>query len=103
MRSGVGAFDGAWESSSCGPGALDPDPRVTSNGASKLTVGKVQYSCLPNGKGGIVDDRWFYRMENEKGPHYLLVVNASTSTKGLGVDQQTGTPSMRNWRIGAIT
>lgn len=61
-----------------GPQALDLIQRVTSNDASKLTDGKVQYSCLPNEQGGIVDDLLVYRFrENE----YLLVVNASTIEK----------------------
>jgi aminomethyltransferase len=51
---------------------------VTSNDASKLTDGKAQYSCLPNDKGGIVDDLIVYRFNEEK---YLLVVNASNIDK----------------------
>jgi len=51
---------------------------VTTNDASVLTDGKVQYSCLPNGKGGIVDDLLVYRVDAET---YLLVVNASNVEK----------------------
>jgi len=62
-----------------GPNALDLIQRVCSNDASKLTVGKAQYSCLPNEKGGIVDDLIIYCLkENEE---YLLVVNASNIEK----------------------
>src|ERR1700756_4853371 len=43
-----------------GEGALDLIQRVTSNDASVLTPGKAQYSCLPNDKGGIVDDLLVY-------------------------------------------
>jgi aminomethyltransferase len=43
-----------------------------------LPIGKAQYSCLPNGKGGIVDDILVYHFEEEK---YLLVVNASNIEK----------------------
>jgi aminomethyltransferase len=43
-----------------------------------LTVGKIQYTCFPNGKGGIVDDLLVYRYEDEK---YLLVVNAANIQK----------------------
>lgn len=51
---------------------------VTSNDVEKLTDGKIQYSCLPNDKGGIVDDLLVYRWnENE----YTLVVNASNEQK----------------------
>ena len=51
---------------------------MTSNDASKLTPGRAQYSCLPNGKGGIVDDLIVYKFDDEK---YLLVVNASNIEK----------------------
>lgn len=62
-----------------GPKALDLIQRVGSNDASKLTAGKAQYSCMPNDKGGIVDDLIVYCMkENEE---YLLVVNASNIEK----------------------
>ncbi len=61
-----------------GPNALDLVQWITSNDASKLTDGKVQYSCFPNGKGGIVDDLLVYRLNAEK---YLLVVNAANIDK----------------------
>ncbi|MBK7213594.1 MAG: glycine cleavage system aminomethyltransferase GcvT [Bacteroidales bacterium] len=61
-----------------GPKALEFVQWVTSNDASKLTDGKVQYSCLPNGKGGIVDDLLVYRVNEET---YLLVVNAANIEK----------------------
>ena len=52
--------------------------KVTSNDVSKLVPGKVQYSCLPNEKGGIVDDLLVYMLgEND----YFLVVNASNIEK----------------------
>jgi aminomethyltransferase len=51
---------------------------VTSNDASTLTVGKAQYSCLPNDQGGIVDDLLIYKLKEEA---YLLVVNASNIDK----------------------
>ncbi|MDX5437179.1 MAG: glycine cleavage system aminomethyltransferase GcvT, partial [Pontibacter sp.] len=44
----------------------------------KLADGKIQYSCLPNEDGGIVDDLLVYRMGEEE---YLLVVNASNIEK----------------------
>jgi len=61
-----------------GPGALEFLQWVTSNDVSKLFDGKVQYSCLPNGKGGIVDDLLVYR---HSAARYLLVVNASNMAK----------------------
>lgn len=51
---------------------------ITSNDISVLVDGKVQYTCFPNGKGGIVDDLLVYRFSHDK---YLLVVNASNIEK----------------------
>jgi aminomethyltransferase len=80
VRNAVGVFDVSHmgEFLLTGPGALDLIQRVTSNDASTLTIGRAQYSCLPNGKGGIVDDLIVYRMKEEQ---YLLVVNASNIEK----------------------
>lgn len=80
VRNGVGVFDVShmgefWVK---GPKALDFIQWVTSNDASKLTDGKVQYSCFPNDKGGIVDDLLVYRINAET---YLLVVNAANIDK----------------------
>ena len=61
-----------------GPNALALIQKVSSNDASKLTVGKAQYSCLPNDDGGIVDDLIIYKIKEET---YLLVVNASNIEK----------------------
>ncbi|AUC81596.1 glycine cleavage system aminomethyltransferase GcvT [Lacinutrix sp. Bg11-31] len=61
-----------------GPNALKLIQKVSSNDASKLTVGKAQYSCLPNDDGGIVDDLIIYKLKEET---YLLVVNASNIEK----------------------
>jgi aminomethyltransferase len=51
---------------------------VTTNDISALSPGKVQYSCLPNGKGGIVDDLLVYCIDSQT---YLLVVNAGNIQK----------------------
>lgn len=80
VRNAVGVFDVShmgeiWVK---GPQALPFLQKITSNDVSTLTVGKIQYSCFPNGKGGIVDDLLVYRYEDEK---YLLVVNASNIEK----------------------
>jgi len=80
VRNSVGVFDVSHmgEFMLKGDKALDLIQLVTSNDASKLTDGKVQYSCMPNDKGGIVDDLLVYRWnENE----YYLVVNASNIEK----------------------
>ena len=80
VRNAVGVFDVSHmgEFWVMGPNALDLIQWVTSNDASKLTPGKVQYSCLPNGKGGIVDDLLVYCIGPEE---YMLVVNASNIEK----------------------
>ena len=80
VRNGVGVFDVShmgefWVT---GQQALPFIQKVTSNDASKLVPGQAQYSCLPNGKGGIVDDLLVYCFEYEK---YLLVVNAANIDK----------------------
>jgi aminomethyltransferase len=80
VRNAVGVFDVSHmgEFLLSGEKALDLIQKVTSNDASKLTIGQAQYSCLPNNEGGIVDDLLVYRIkENE----YLLVVNASNIDK----------------------
>ena len=61
-----------------GPRALDLLRYVGSNDAASLYDGKIQYSCLPNGRGGIVDDILVYRIDAET---YLLVVNAANVEK----------------------
>ena len=80
VRNAVGVFDVShmgefWVK---GPQALALIQQVTSNDASKLFDGKVQYSCLPNLEGGIVDDLLVYRFGPEE---YFLVVNASNIDK----------------------
>ena len=62
-----------------GDKALDLIQRVTSNDAAKLKAGQAQYSCLPNDRGGIVDDLLVYCIEENK--VYMLVVNASNMEK----------------------
>jgi len=80
VRRGVGVFDVShmgefWVK---GPKAFDLVQKITSNDVSALYDGKVQYSCFPNGKGGIVDDLLVYRINSET---YLLVVNAANIDK----------------------
>jgi aminomethyltransferase len=80
VRNSVGVFDVSHmgEFILKGENALDLIQRVTSNDASVLTDGKAQYSCLPNEKGGIVDDLIVYRIDAKT---YMLVVNASNIEK----------------------
>jgi aminomethyltransferase len=61
-----------------GKSARDFVQKLTSNDVDTLEPGKVQYSCFPNGRGGIVDDLLVYCMNNNE---YLLVVNAANIEK----------------------
>ncbi|GAB3748860.1 glycine cleavage system aminomethyltransferase GcvT [Spirosoma pomorum] len=80
VRNGVGIFDVSHmgEFMLKGPDALALIQRVSANDASTLFDGKVQYSYLPNGRGGIVDDLLVYRLGEQE---YMLVVNASNIDK----------------------
>jgi len=96
VRNAVGVFDVSHmgEFLLTGENALALIQKITTNDASTMEVGRAQYSCMPNGKGGIVDDLIIYRMKEEQ---YLLVVNASnidkdwdwiSSHNDLGVDMK---------------
>jgi aminomethyltransferase len=80
VRSAVGLFDishmGEFEAR--GPGALQAVQAITSNDASTLATGQVQYSLLCYPEGGIVDDLTLYRLADQ---HYMLTVNASNIDK----------------------
>lgn len=96
VRNGVGVFDVSHmgEFLLKGPNALELIQKVCTNDASVLFDGKAQYSCMPNGKGGIIDDLIIYRINVET---YFIVVNASNIEKdwnwiakhnNLGVEMQ---------------
>lgn len=80
VRNSVGMFDVSHMGEFIleGEKALDLIQKITSNDASKLVDNQAQYSCLPNDKGGIVDDLIVYRINANK---YMLVVNASNIDK----------------------
>ncbi len=80
VREKLGVFDVSHmgEFFVSGPSSIEFLQKVTSNDISKLVDGKVQYSCLPNRDGGIVDDLLIYRMSETE---YMLVVNASNIEK----------------------
>jgi aminomethyltransferase len=80
VREKVGVFDVSHmgEFWIYGPNAFRFLQAITSNDISSLYDGKVQYSCFPNGKGGIVDDLLVYKFSDKK---YLLVVNAANIEK----------------------
>ena len=80
VRNGVGVFDVShmgeiWVK---GPKALEFLQTITTNNVAALFDGKAQYSCMPNGKGGIVDDILIYKIDDVT---YLLVVNAANIDK----------------------
>jgi len=80
VRNAVGVFDVShmgefWVK---GPNALNLVKKITSNDPTQLTPGQAQYTCFPNGKGGIVDDLLVYCYEPNK---YMLVVNAANIEK----------------------
>ena len=80
VREGVGVFDVShmgefWVK---GEKALDFLQYITTNDLSVIPAGKCQYTCMPNGKGGIVDDLIIYKYSTTK---YLMVVNAGNIDK----------------------
>lgn len=91
VRKSLGVFDVShmgeiWVK---GPKSLEFLQKVTTNDVSVLVDGKVQYSCFPNGAGGIVDDLLVYRINSET---YLLVVNASNIEKDWNWLVKNGEP-----------
>ncbi|MCL2028288.1 MAG: glycine cleavage system aminomethyltransferase GcvT [Bacteroidales bacterium] len=80
VRNAVGVFDVSHmgEFWAKGPKALEFMQRITTNDVSALKDGQVQYTCLPNGKGGIVDDLLVYRF---KADEYFMVPNAANIDK----------------------
>ena len=80
VRTEVGVFDVSHMGDIFVKGAEAEDflQYITSNDISQLSPGKIQYSCMPNGKGGIVDDLLVYKLAESS---YLLVVNASNLDK----------------------
>lgn len=81
VRNNAGVFDVSHmgEFLLKGKGALELIQRLCTNDASRLTEGKIQYSCLTNENGGIIDDLLVYCLEPEN--QYMLVVNASNIDK----------------------
>ncbi len=82
VRTSLGVFDvthmGEFEIK--GPDALPFVQKVTTNDASKLYPGKVQYSAMCYPDGGIVDDLLVYRLGEN---HFMFVVNAANIQKDL--------------------
>ena len=75
VRNNVGVFDVSHmgEFRAKGPIAKHFMQYVTTNNVEDLFDGKVQYTCLPNGQGGVVDDMLVYRVHDDE---YFMVPNA---------------------------
>jgi aminomethyltransferase len=78
VRARVGLFDVSHmgELEVDGAGALAAVQRLTTNDASALEVGQLQYSLLCAPDGGIVDDATVYRLAAD---HFMITVNASNT------------------------
>ena len=76
VRTAAGKFDVSHmgEIETKGPGAEAFLQRVLSNDVSKLAVGGAQYSVLCREDGGVLDDLFTYRLDDDR---YLTVTNAS--------------------------
>ncbi len=82
VREGAGMFDVSHMARLLmkGDRVLEFLEKVTANDVSKLTNGTGQYSLLPNGEGGCVDDIIVYRIHETE---YRMVVNASNHGKDV--------------------
>ena len=82
VRDHVGVFDVSHMAQILikGEGSFDLIQRITTNELSKLIDGKIQYSCMLNPKGGIIDDLLVYRFDLNS---YMLVVNAANTDKDI--------------------
>lgn len=93
VRSKVGLFDlshmGEFELT--GAGALATVNLVTTNDASQLQVGEIQYTCLTTEQGGIIDDILVYRTDSG----FLLVVNAANTAKDYAWIEQNLLPDTK--------
>jgi aminomethyltransferase len=96
VRRAVGLFDishmGEFEIA--GPEALAAVQRLTTNDASPLATGQVQYTLLCYPDGGIVDDLTIYRLGDDR---FMLTVNAANIDKDWSwVTEHGGGPA--RWR-----
>jgi len=80
VRSRAGLFDVSHmgEIEIAGADALAAVQWLTSNDASKLAAGQIQYSALTTERGTFVDDILVYRLADD---HFMLVVNAGNIIK----------------------
>ncbi len=80
VRTGVGIFDVSHmgDIQLAGPQALAAVQHISMNDASRLAVGRAQYSALLYPQGTFVDDVIVHRLGEDE---YLLVINAGTREK----------------------
>jgi len=97
VRGAAGVFDVSHmgEVEFRGPAALEAVQRLTSNDASRLQVGQVQYSALTTEAGTFVDDLTVYKFADD---HYMVTVNASNIDKDVAwmQDHTRGNVEVRN-------
>jgi len=76
VRQSAGLFDISHmgEIQVVGAGARDFLNSVLTNDARRLQVGQGQYTLMCNDRGGVVDDLYLFRVDDDE---YLLIVNAS--------------------------
>lgn len=81
VRESVGVFDVSHmgEVEIRGKDAFAFIQKLTTNDASKLSKGRVQYSAMCYENGGVVDDLLVYHC----GDYYMLVINASNIDKDI--------------------
>ena len=89
VRSACGVFDVSHmgEIETEGPEALELLQRLLSNDVAKLEVGGAQYSVLCRPDGGVLDDLFTYRLDEQR---YLTVTNASNHEQDLAWFQEHG-------------
>jgi aminomethyltransferase len=80
VRTRAGLFDVSHmgEIEIAGRGALEAVQWISSNDASKLSIGQAQYAGLLTTDGTFIDDMLVYRMASS---HFMLVVNAANTAK----------------------
>ena len=108
VRSGCGVFDVSHmgEIETEGPDALALLQRLLSNDVARLEVGGAQYSVLCREDGGVLDDLFTYRLDDQR---YLTVTNASNHERDLawfaehaaGFDCQLG-DRLADWAMLAV-
>ncbi len=82
VRSAAGLFDVSHmgEVEFRGPGALEAVQGLTSNDATRLQLGQIQYSALTTDAGTFVDDLTVYKLAHDR---YMFTLNAANIPKDL--------------------